>query len=437
MTCQDVSTLAQIFNDDSSSSPSSTLVETTPSVLDKLPPGLYRAIQNAGDRIVSKAAQLIQDETTNLSESYMSVRTKMDGGKTFNRIQSGSFEHRCMAAALRLQLGPGWIGNLWQRRFGTVGSLYLLQLGNSRKRKHIQDMARKTTEKYKRQRMMKRVGNTQRSDTSYGTNPVEPDVDQSELHRLCKEYVERLSVSPEEATNIAYKSRKQADDISGLWQSQRVGRITASHFGEVCKRKRPFNALTRRILYGKSVDTKAMRYGREHESIARMQYIGYLQSYSPSSSVEITGLHISVDDPWLGASPDALVYDPSVNEPEGLLEIKCPYKARETSLIDICTKKEYQPSSFCVTYNKRTDQFSLKKTHPYFYQIQGQLHITGRTWCDLFVWTPRNNDYIVLRIQADKKFWEVMRTKMWHFYTMSMLPELVSPRHLSGQKIRE
>ena len=72
MTCQDVSTLAQIFNDDSSSSPSSTLVETTPSVLDKLPPGLYRAIQNAGDRIVSKAAQLIQDETTNLSESYVS-----------------------------------------------------------------------------------------------------------------------------------------------------------------------------------------------------------------------------------------------------------------------------------------------------------------------------------------------------------------------------
>ena len=30
-----------------------------------------------------------------------------------------------------------------------------------------------------------------------------------------------------------------------------------------------------------------------------------------------------------------------------------------------------------------------------------------------------------------------MRTKMWHIYTMSMLPELVSPRHLSGQKIRE
>ena len=97
-----------------------------------------------------------------------------------------------------------------------------------------------------------------------------------------------------------------------------------------------------------------------------MQYIGHLQSYSPLFSVEITGLHISVDDPWLGASPDGLVYDPSVNEPEELLKIKCPYKAQETSLIDICTKKEHQPSSFCVTYNKKTDRFSLKETHPYF-----------------------------------------------------------------------
>ena len=38
-----------------------------------------------------------------------------------------------------------------------------------------------------------------------------------------------------EATNIAYKSWKQADDISGLLQSQRVAHITPSHFGEVCK----------------------------------------------------------------------------------------------------------------------------------------------------------------------------------------------------------
>ena len=57
---------------------------------------------------------------------------------------------------------------------------------------------------------MRRVSNTQRSDTSYGSNPIEPDIDQSEL---CKVNVEQFSVSPEEVTDIANKGRNQADDI--------------------------------------------------------------------------------------------------------------------------------------------------------------------------------------------------------------------------------
>jgi len=32
----------------------------------------------------------------------------MDGGKYFNRVQTGSFQHRSMTAALRVQYGPGW-----------------------------------------------------------------------------------------------------------------------------------------------------------------------------------------------------------------------------------------------------------------------------------------------------------------------------------------
>ena len=164
-----------------------------------------------------------------------------------------------------------------------------------------------------------------------------------------------------------------------------------------------------------------MRYGREHESI---QYIGYIQSYSPSSSVRIKNLLISVDDPWLGSSPDVLVYDPSVNTFKELLEIKCTYKAQETSLIYICTKKEQKLSSFCVTYNKKSDQFSLKKTliflpdsrsaTPYRENL-GVIYLFG----------------LLATIQPDKTFWEVMRTNMWHFYTINMLHELMHPWHLN------
>ena len=70
-------------------------------------------VERAGDRILSKAAQLISNNATNLSECYMSIRAKMDGGKQINRIQSGSFEHRCKAAGLSLTLGPTWIETTW------------------------------------------------------------------------------------------------------------------------------------------------------------------------------------------------------------------------------------------------------------------------------------------------------------------------------------
>ena len=79
-----------------------------------LPPGLLRGVDTIGDRLVTKAAQLVHNKTTNLCENYMSIRCKMDGGKFFNRIQSGSFQHRCMAAALRVQYGPGWVAHVWQ-----------------------------------------------------------------------------------------------------------------------------------------------------------------------------------------------------------------------------------------------------------------------------------------------------------------------------------
>ena len=68
--------------------------------LESLPSGLFCAIQGAGDRIVTKASQLVSNRTSNLCENFMSIWDKMDGGKFFNQVQEGSFQHRSMAAAL-------------------------------------------------------------------------------------------------------------------------------------------------------------------------------------------------------------------------------------------------------------------------------------------------------------------------------------------------
>ena len=125
----------------------------------------------------------------------MSIRCKMDGGKFYNRIQSGSFQHRSMAAALRVQYGPGWTTSVLSS-LGIQSSI-CDEFTNRRKRKHDKDSARKILLKYKKQRLMTRYGQptvNSSPDTSYGSDPAEPDVSADELKRLCQEYLARLQV---------------------------------------------------------------------------------------------------------------------------------------------------------------------------------------------------------------------------------------------------
>ncbi len=79
----------------------------------EIPDDLFFKIQRAGDRLVSSAPALITNATSNLAECFMGIRCKFDGGKMYNRIQRGSFQHRCYGAGLRVQLGAGWASKVW------------------------------------------------------------------------------------------------------------------------------------------------------------------------------------------------------------------------------------------------------------------------------------------------------------------------------------
>jgi len=51
---------------------------------------------------------------------------------------------------------------------------------------------------------------------------------------------------------------------------------------------------------------------------------------------EHTGLVISIDNPWLAASPDDKVYDPNAAQSLGVAEYKNPYTARDLTLQEAC-----------------------------------------------------------------------------------------------------
>ena len=118
----------------------------------------------------------------------------------------------------------------------------------------------------------------------------------------------------------------QSLDVSGEWHTQWHRRLTASRFGEICKRKASYRPLTTRILYSKQCETKAMRYCLLHESEACNDYHQKKLINTPLLSVTTMGLYISTSDCWLAASPDGLVTDLSEStHPNGLIEMKCSY----------------------------------------------------------------------------------------------------------------
>jgi len=185
-------------------------------------------------------------------------------------------------------------------------------------------------------------------------------------------------------------------------------------------------------ISSRSITTKTQQL-KEPDFILTKRWIIYFFVYS----------HVCcfffIQHNWIGASPDGLVTDPSEEDPNGLVEIKCPFRAKTTSTRDLCTQPN---NNFCL---KLVDgKYQLKNTHDYYYQIQGQLHVTCRNWCDFVVWSPSpetsSSSYtpvIVQRIHVDHDFWNTkVYPRLEEFYMKNMLPKIASPRHSSGQAVR-
>ena len=128
------------------------------------------------------------------------------------------------------------------------------------------------------------------------------------------------------------------------------------------------------LLYSKFKGNQATQYGRDMEPVAREQYITYQQQngYSGLTTIK-TGLVVSLQTPWLAASPDDQVYDPTTFPPQGLAEYKNPYAARLMTISEACKQLK---GSFCLERydNNGAHTYRLKQRHNYYFQVQCQLY---------------------------------------------------------------
>ena len=139
----------------------------------------------------------------------------------------------------------------------------------------------------------------------------------------------------------------------------------------------------------KAHNIPALNHGKEYEPIAKEKYISLMKCNHKEFTFSESGLFVDPSRPYLGASPDLLVYYSGCGM--GLSEMKIPF-----SIVNEMLSAKNLP--YLVEHDNVT---MLTKEHACYAQIQGQLALPGRTYCDFFVFTRVGslcNEFILMRV---------------------------------------
>ena len=150
------------------------------------------------------------------------------------------------------------------------------------------------------------------------------------------------------------------------WFKDRSGKVSASRCADLMAKTKSGYSTSRKnymmeliiarltgMMLLDNFTSPAMQWGIETEAEARKQY-----EAETLNIVEECGFISLTDD--VGCSPDGLIGE------DGLLEIKCPNSATHIETL-----------------------ISSKVDRKYLLQIQFQLWVTGRKWCDFVSYDPR------------------------------------------------
>ena len=145
------------------------------------------------------------------------------------------------------------------------------------------------------------------------------------------------------------------------WFEARKGKITASRFSVLLYGTvDAWNTYIEELRFGwkQEFTSDSVQWGERYESEARACY----ELCHATDFVEECGFILHPKYPNVGGSPDGLVGE------DGLVEIKCPY-------------------------NPAVHEATLRHGVPaeHIPQIQGNLWVTGRKWCDFISYDPRQS----------------------------------------------
>ncbi|XP_077513365.1 uncharacterized protein LOC144124518 [Amblyomma americanum] len=160
---------------------------------------------------------------------------------------------------------------------------------------------------------------------------------------------------------------------------------------------------------------RAIRYGIANESDAILRYKDTMIAAGHPVEKFNCGIFVNPTKPWLGASPDAIAFDPCEPFLWGTVEVKCPYSLKDA------TKEDLLSQDFFVEFDENCLP-TLKKDHEQYMQVLGQMGVTQTQWADFVVFGP--HFLIVQRLRFCEE-WSNMEAVLNSFYFNTLLPFMV------------
>ena len=204
---------------------------------------------------------------------------------------------------------------------------------------------------------------------------------------------DRIAAEPIPFAGIVDLTVKQGTDE---WHQLRLGKVTASRVADILAKTKTGPSVSRvnylielalqRVTKAlePSYTNASMEWGTLTEPQARVAY-----EVATGNFVDQIPFMDHPKIKWFGCSPDGLVGD------DGLIEIKCPNSPTHWSYI----KADEPPNKYVI-------------------QMQAQMAVTGRKWCDFVSFDPRmpeRSQLYIKRVPRDGEFILFMEAEVASF----------------------
>jgi putative phage-type endonuclease len=178
------------------------------------------------------------------------------------------------------------------------------------------------------------------------------------------------------------------------WHQKRLGKLTSSRYENMMQKgkgEKRFGTECMKYVYEKVaelltnaphvVESQAMTWGSNMEAEA-------IKKYEEETGNKVTPADFIEFGEFAGGTPDGLVGD------DGIIEVKCPFNP--------ANHIEY------ILSNKVPDK--------YLFQVQGNMMVTSRKWCDFISYDPRVNEdklkIFIVRVERNEEIITAIRERI-------------------------